>query len=193
MRNLALALLALGLGWMPLAAAADLDRPLILVAKPELQDQLYGSSVLVVTPVGGGQHAGFIVNRPTRITLGSLFPEHGPSQKIVDPVYLGGPIQSQVLFALVERRDNPGGTSFEMMPGLFAAFDADVVDRIIESNPSRTRFVAGLVAWRDGELKDEIKRGVWYVLEPDAALFMRNPDGLWEELVRRSVRLGNTI
>jgi len=193
MRNAALALLAFCLGWIPLAGAADLDRPLILVAKPELQDKFYGSSVLVVTPVGGGQHAGFIVNRPTRITLGSLFPEHGPSQKIVDPVYLGGPSQSKVVFALVQRRDNPGGSSFEMMPGLFAAFDAEVVDRIIESDPSRARFVAGLVAWRAGELKDEIKQGAWYVLEPDAALFMRNPDGLWEELVRRSVRLGNTI
>ena len=63
MRRLAYVLLALTLGWMPRAGAADLGQPLILVAKPELQDKLYGSSVLVVTPVGGGQHAGFIVNR----------------------------------------------------------------------------------------------------------------------------------
>jgi putative transcriptional regulator len=80
-----------------------------------------------------------------------------------------------------------------MMPGLFAAFDAAVVDRIIESEPTRARFVAGLVAWRAGELRDEIKQGAWYVLEPDAALLMRNPDGLWEDLVRRSARISNTI
>jgi putative transcriptional regulator len=193
MRNLATVLLALTLGWMPLAGATDLDRPLILVAKPELQDKLYGATILVVTPVGGGQHAGFIVNRPTQLTLGTIFPEHGPSQKIVDPVYLGGPIQSQMIFALVQRRENPGGNSFEMMPGLFATFDGDVVDRIIETDASHARFVAGLVAWRAGELKDEIKKGAWYVLEPDAALLMRNTDGLWEEMVRRSVRIENTI
>src|SRR5919109_3379953 len=136
MRKLALALFALSLGWTSLAGAADLDKPLILVAKPELRDAVFGSTVLVVTPVGGDQHAGFIVNRPTAITLGNLFPEHGPSQKIVDPVYLGGPIQTQVLFALVQRPTNPGGDSFEMMPGLYAAADGAVIDKIIETDAS---------------------------------------------------------
>lgn len=158
MRNAAAALLAFCLGWTPLAGAADLDKPLILVAKPELQDKLYSASVLVVTPIGGGQHAGFIVNRPTGATLGKVFPDHGPSQKILDPLYLGGPIKSDVIFALVQRPDSPGANSFELMPGLYAAADGEVVDRIIESEPARARFVAGLVAWREGELKDEIKK-----------------------------------
>ena len=181
MRKLAYVLLALALGWMPRAGAADLEKPLILVAKPELQDKLYGSTVLVVTPIGGGQHAGFIVNRPTDATL---------SQKTV---YLGGPIHSEVIFALVPRAENPGGNSFEMMPGLYAAADGEIVDRLIESGPARARFVAGLVAWGADELRDEIKKGAWYVLEPDAALLTRKTDDLWEELVRRSVRLENTI
>src|SRR6266853_1818688 len=51
------------LGWSALAGAADLSRPVILVAKPELRDELYGSSIVVVTPMGGDQHVGFIVNR----------------------------------------------------------------------------------------------------------------------------------
>ena len=34
------------------AQAVDLSNSMILVAKPELVDQLYGSTVLVVTPVG---------------------------------------------------------------------------------------------------------------------------------------------
>jgi putative AlgH/UPF0301 family transcriptional regulator len=184
MRNAAAALLALCLGWTPFAGAADLDKPLILVAKPELQDKLYSSTVLVVTPIGGGQHAGFIVNRPTGATLG---------KKIQDPIYLGGPINSEVIFALVQRPDNPGGDSFEVMPGLYAAADGEVVDRLIDSGRAGTRFVAGLVAWREGELKDEIRKGAWYVLEPDAGLLTRRADVLWEELMRRAVRAENTI
>ena len=93
------------------AQAVDLSKSMILVAKPELVDQLYGSTILVVTPVGGDQHAGFIVNRPTNVTLGQLFPEDGPSRKVVDPVYLGGPLSSQVIFALVERKQTPRGQS----------------------------------------------------------------------------------
>ena len=176
------------------AQAADLSKSMILVAKPEFVDQLYGSTILVVTPVGGDQHAGFIVNRPTNMTLGQLFPQDGPSQKVVDPVYLGGPLSPEVVFALVERKQSPGGRSFELMPGLYAAVDAETVDRIIRTESDHARFVAGLVVWRHGELRAEIKRGAWYVLPPDAHLALRNPSqGLWEELVRVSQLRANSI
>lgn len=171
--------------WSALLHAADLSGPHILVAKPELRDELFGATILVVRPLGGDQHLGFIVNRPTGVTLGKAFPEHGPSQKVADPVYLGGPYDAQVIFALVQRPDSPGGNSLEVLPGLFAAFDGPTVDRIIESESDHARFVAGLVIWRAGELRSQIERGAWYVLEPDAALAMRKPNGLWEELVRR--------
>jgi putative transcriptional regulator len=194
MRKSSLALVAaVLLGWSALAAAADLSKPVILVAKPELRDELYGSSILVVTPLGDDQHVGFIVNRPTGVTLGRLFPEHAASQKVIDPVYLGGPYESQAIFALVQRSNSLGAKSFEVLPGLFAAFDAAVVDRIIESESEHARFVAGIVAWQSGELRSEVEHGAWYVLEPDAALAMRKPDGLWEELVSRSQKMDKTI
>lgn len=186
-------LLAVMLAWSALAHAADPTQPHILVAKPELRDVLYGSSILVVKPIGNDQHVGFIVNRPTRVQLGSVFPEHGPSQKIVDPVYLGGPVGADAIFALVQRPDSPGGNSLEVLPGLYAAFEAPVVDRIIESEADHARFVAGLVVWRPGELESEIKQGAWYVLEPDADTAMRAPEGLWEELVRSSAARKDAI
>jgi putative transcriptional regulator len=173
--------------WSGLAAAADLNRPLILVAKPELRDNLFGSSILVVKPLGNDQHMGFIVNRPTVVTLGKVFPEHGPSQKIVDPVFLGGPLEAQVIFALVQRRESPGGHSLELLPGLFVALDGPIVDRIIEKEADHARFVAGLVAWQAGELASEIEQGAWYVLDADAEIALSKPEGLWEELVRRSL------
>ena len=176
------------------AQAVDLSNSMILVAKPELVDPLYGSAVLVVTPVGGDQHVGFIVNRPTNVTLGELFPEDGPSQKVVDPIYLGGPLNSQVLFALVQRKQSPAGQSFELMPGLYAAVDEETVDGIIRAESDHARFVAGLVVWRRGELSAEIERGAWYVLPPDAHLAVRKPSqGLWEELVRVSKLRANSI
>jgi putative transcriptional regulator len=176
------------------AEAVDLSESMILVARPELVDPLYGSTILVVTPVGGDQHAGFIVNRPSNIKLGQLFPDDGPSQKVVDPVYLGGPLSPQVVFALVQGKQSPGGQSFELMPGLYAAVDEDTVDRIIRSESQHARFVAGLVMWKSGELSAEIERGAWYILPADAHLALQKPSqGLWEELVRVSQLRANSI
>lgn len=181
------------LAWSASLHAADPGETVILVAKRELRDSLYGSSIIVAKPVGSDEHVGFIVNRPTSLTLGTLFPGHAPSRKVRDPVYLGGPVDSQLIFALVQRPESPGTASLQLMPGLFVAFGGETVGRIIEAEPEHARFVAGLVAWRSGELRAEIRRGLWHVLASDAALVMRKPEGLWEELVRRSERTANAI
>jgi putative AlgH/UPF0301 family transcriptional regulator len=74
------------------------------------------------------------------------------------------------------------------------AFDSAVVDRIIESQPTEARFFAGMVLWQPGELAEEVKRGLWYVLDaqPDICL-RKSSDGLWDELVSRAERKDNTI
>jgi putative transcriptional regulator len=175
------------------AAAADIAQPVILVAKPQLTDKLYGATILVARPIGNDQHIGFILNRPTKIKLGQLFPNHAPSLKVPDPVYVGGPINPESIFALVRASKSPGGRSVELMPGMFAVFDGKVVDDVIEHKAGHARFVAGLVGWRTGELRDEVKRGAWFVLDADASLVLRRPEGLWEELVRRAELRANGI
>jgi putative transcriptional regulator len=175
------------------AAATDLTAPVILVAKRQLTDRLYGATILVARPIGQDQHIGFIVNRPTKVTLGELFPQHTPSRKVPDPVFLGGPINSESIFALVQTSKNPGGRSVKLLDNLFAVIDGKLVDDVIEKDPSRARFVAGLVAWRSGELYEEVKRGAWHVLAADSGLVLRKPEGLWEELVRNAELRANGI
>ncbi|MEA3194776.1 MAG: putative transcriptional regulator [Betaproteobacteria bacterium] len=178
---------------LPAHSEEGMEDTMILVAKRQLRDQLYGSTILLVKPLGEDRHVGFIINKPTQMTLGKLFPNHGPSQKVADPVYLGGPFNSQVIFALVNRADSPGGRSVRIAPDLFLAVDSQVVDRIIESEPQHARFFAGMVLWKPGELAEEMKRGLWYTVDARSELVLKKADGLWEELVGRSERKANTI
>jgi putative AlgH/UPF0301 family transcriptional regulator len=191
--TLLITLLALVLA-APLAWAADIGNTALLVAKRNLKDRVYGSSIIISRPIGENRHIGFIVNKPTTLTLGKLFPKHLPSQKVVDPVYLGGPTGPEVIFAMVKARQSPGARSLELTPGLFLAFDSAVVDRIIETQPDQARFLAGMVMWAPNELAEELRRGLWYVLEPQPELLLRkSTDGLWEQLVGRAERKENTI
>jgi putative transcriptional regulator len=176
-----------------LPSRADDAGTMLLVAKRELRDRLYGSTILLARPIGNDRHVGFIVNKPTPTTLGKLFPGHAPSQKVVEPVYLGGPVSPDVIFALVNRSESPGGKSLKLAPDLYLAMESQVVDRIIEAEPDHARFLAGLVVWRPGELESELKRGLWYVLDARADVVLRKSEGLWEELVVRSERKENTI
>src|SRR5207302_2045077 len=74
-----------------------------------------------------------------------------------------------------------------------APLGAGTVDTIIRAEAASARFVAGCVGWQAGELREEIERGAWYVLAPDAGLLSKPADGLWEELVRRSQAAANAI
>lgn len=186
--------LAVIVGVVPARAAEPSDETVILVAKPALRDRLYGATILISKPIGNGQHIGLIVNKPTPMTLGRLFPGHGPSLKVTDPVYLGGPVSTEVIFALVQRDDSPGNRSMQLTPNLFLVLDRDLVDRVIEAEADHARFFAGMVLWRPGELRAELDRGFWYVLDADANLVLRKSTiGMWEELVKRSEQQKNLI
>jgi putative transcriptional regulator len=189
-----LVFLCLLLAPLPLSAAPETSDPLLLVAQPELQSELFGSSILLVKPAPDGGHIGLIINRPTTARLGDLFPEDEPSKKVADPLYLGGPEGYNRVFALVGKQDTAGKDALQMMPGVFLVADGGAIDRVIASDPEHARFFLGMVTWQPGQLDDEIERGMWFVDQADPKLILeKKTDGLWEELVRRSEAKAHSI
>jgi len=159
------------------------DDAVVLVANPELADPVYTHTVLLATPMEGGGYIGVIVNRPTTQSLASLFPEHAPSREVRDPVYFGGPVLTQIIFALVHSDQSPGEGTLKMSNGLFLAIKETTIDHVIENTPNDAHYFVGTVMWQPGELQSEIKRGVWSVIDPDTSVvFDRNPEKLWEHL-----------
>lgn len=171
----------------PAGATEPVDEPVILVAKPALlPDRLYGATILIAMPIGNDQHIGFIVNKPMPITLGSLFPNHEPSQKITEPVYLGGPVNTRMINVLVRHGDSLGQSAMQITPDLYLVMESEAVDRVIERGADHARFFAGLVVWAPGELRTEIERGFWYTHKADSSLVLRkSTEGMWEELLRQ--------
>ncbi|MDX1374288.1 MAG: YqgE/AlgH family protein [Burkholderiales bacterium] len=164
------------------AHAQDLDKPMLLVAAPDLQGP-YSRTTLLVVPLDG-QHFGFILNRATQVKLATLFPEHAPSAKVTDPVYVGGPEHSNEVFAVVPH--DPGGPSLRLFGDVFLTAHAPMVDQIIEQTPNEARYFVGFVGWQPGELAAELEKGYWYVSDPDPALvFTKDANGMWESQMKR--------
>jgi len=173
-----------------LAAAQSADEAVILVAHPGFRDLEYRQTVLIAAPSPSGGHVGVILNRPTRRSLGSLFPEHEPSRKVMDPVFYGGPFSRGALVALVRAEHAPGSGSVLLMKNLYLTFRANTIDHVIETTPNEARYFVGFVNWRPGELKTEIDRGLWSVTGADLDLiFRKDTEGLWEELLQQSRRI----
>jgi putative transcriptional regulator len=173
----------------PVLAQAQ-DDAVILVAHPAFRDLEYRQTVLIAAPVPNGGHVGVILNRPTKRSLGSPFPEHEPSKKVLDPVFYGGPFSRGALVALVKADKAPGQGSVLLMKDLYLAFRANTIDHVIETTPNEARYFVGYVGWRPGELKSEIDRGLWSVLGAEMdTIFRKDTEGLWDELLQSSRRI----
>jgi putative transcriptional regulator len=191
MPNAARILLALALLVCAASSAqAQENEAMILVAHPSLRDFDYRQTVLIAAPAPNGGHVGVIINKPTRASLGSLFPEHEPSKKVIDPVYYGGPFSRGALVAIVRTEAAPGAGTLPLLKNLYMAFRANTIDQIIESKPNEARYYVGYVGWRPGELKGEVERGLWSVLGADTdVIFRKDMEGLWEELLQQTKRI----
>ena len=174
---------------LPAFAQAE-GEAVILIAHPAFRDLEYRQTVLIAAPAPNGGHVGVILNRPTRRSLGSLFPEHEPSKKVADPVYYGGPFSRGALVALVRSDSAPGAGSVLLMKNLYLAFRANTIDHVIETTPNEARYFVGYVGWRPGELRSEIDRGLWSVQGADLdTIFRKDTEGLWDELLQQSKRI----
>jgi len=189
MKKILNAVLALGALLLPAVAAlgqsAEANNPFLLVATAQLNESSFRRTVILSLPINGDRHIGIIVNRPSRRTLAELFPEHGPSKQVTEPVFFGGPMSQRAIFALVRSAENPGRGALRITDGLFLAMTASTVDRIIEQTPQQARFYIGDVIWRPGELRDELGDGYWHVMDVDPdLLFRKDTQALWDELSR---------
>jgi putative transcriptional regulator len=109
---------------------------------------------------------------------------------VLDPVFYGGPFSRGALVALVRADQAPGAGSVLLMRNLYLAFRANTIDHVIETTPNEARYFVGYVGWRPGELKSEIERGLWSIINAEVdTIFRKDTDGLWEELLQQTRRI----
>jgi putative transcriptional regulator len=177
-RIFAAALLLLAAG----SARAQLDKPALIIASPAAQG-VYAGAVMVVVPAQQG-HIGFLLNGPAPITVGAAFPDEPAMAKLVNPIWLGGPLATDSMYAMV--RHDPGEGALRLFGDVFVALSGESVDRVALEWPGEARFFAGFAAWPAGELAEQVRDGDWLVTEPEALqVFSAQPGELWPELIKK--------
>lgn len=183
--SLHVALIAL----LALAASASAQAPskaVFLVARPGMPDPNFRETVvLIVQAEGGGEATGVIINRPTNRSLAELLPIER-FEAFTDPIFFGGPVAQQGLFALFQS-DKYSGAAIPIMAGVWLAILPDSVDALLGKPPARIRFFSGYSGWAPGQLQGELDRGDWLVVDADAkAPFLKDTSRLWPDMVRKA-------
>lgn len=189
-RRLALAVIAAAALISPFASQAQQadDRAFLLVAHPALPDPNFARSVVVVVRIDEGGPLGVILNRPTTVALGTLYPDRPEVAERADVVYFGGPVQPDaLLFAFRSATRPPQGML--VAEDIYISGYSGVLEELLKhpEHAAEQRFFAGYSGWSSGQLEAEIEQGGWYVLPLDlAAIFRMNPHTMYDELLTRA-------
>ena len=168
------------------AQAQAPSKAVFLVARPGMPDPNFRETVvLAVQTEGGGQATGVIINRPTDRSLADILPGERFS-RFTDPIFFGGPVAQQGLFALFES-EKYSGAALPMLPEVWFAVLPDSVDGLVSKPPAKIRFFSGYAGWGPGQLQGELDRGDWLVTDADPkTIFLKDTSGLWQDMVRRA-------
>lgn len=180
----------------PVAGAMPSLAGQLLVATPELDDPNFSHTLVYMVQHDAGGAVGVVINRvlgagPLGKLLEGLGVEEGSDSTAEIRVHYGGPVEpgrGVVLHSPDYRQDDP-----LVVDDLAAfSFSLDALRDIAQGRgPRHSLFALGYAGWAPDQLEEEIARGSWFTIEPDAALlFDEAIDTKWQRaLARRGVDL----
>jgi putative transcriptional regulator len=155
----------------------------LLVASPSLLDPNFRRAVVLVTEHNDEGAAGLVLNRPSPVGVASAVPQLEALVDDDEPVWVGGPVQTDAVLVLGEFLDPDDAA----VP-LFDALGFPSLEEPEEIVPAtiRRRVFAGYAGWGAGQLEAEVANEDW-ILEPANAddAFTAEPDELWRDVLRR--------
>ena len=186
---LLVSLLAVFLGSPAHAAQKNKGQVDLLVARNEVQDPYFHHSVILMLPETQAQIVvGLIINKPTRTTVGKLFPDTPELQGRTESAYFGGPVDIRTP-SIVFRSSTAPENAIRLYGKVYLTFDSDLIIKAFQGpqSGSGTRLFLGRAQWAPGQLQNEIQRGSWYRIQADGdPVFSSHPENLWPTLHSRA-------
>lgn len=178
----------------PLVASArgakkDENQVVFLVARRQVQDPYFYHSVVLMLPsVKSPLIVGLIVNKPTRMDLGELFPQTPAFKNRTDHAFFGGPVDVGVVSVAFHSQKAPEH-AFHVYGDVYLTFDSNLISSVFQNPHSgfRLRLFLGRSQWGHGQLQNEMREGGWYQLRAAGSLiFSTEPQNLWRMLYNRA-------
>ncbi len=140
-----------------------------LIAMPGMVGDTFSGTVIYLCEHTENGALGLVINKPIDIKLKKLFEK---VELVLDrgdisdnPVFFGGPVQTERGFVLHERLDEQGGhysSSLKIPGGLEMTTSKDVLEALSHgAGPKRVLVTLGYSGWGAGQLEDEMGRNNW--------------------------------
>ncbi len=157
-----------------------------LIAMPGMVDGNFAGSVIYLCEHTEKGALGLVINKPIDIKLKNLFEKVElplTREDLADePVYFGGPVQTERGFVLHERISGEAGegthynSSLQIPGGLEMTTSKDVLEALsIGAGPKKILVTLGYSGWGAGQLEDEMSRNGWINVGAEPAIIFDTP------------------
>jgi len=156
----------------------------LLLASPTLQDPNFSRTVVLIGVHSEDGAMGVVLNRPSTVAVGDAVPQLQDAEDALEPVYVGGPVQSGSVVFLAEFLDPaPAGLLVLGRIG-FPSPEASIEE--LAQATARRRVFAGHAGWGRGQLDAELAGGDW-IAHPAGPedIFSGSPEELWSAVLTR--------
>ena len=168
-------------------AQSPVEKGVLLVASPTMDDPNFRQTVILVLEHGSEGTLGLVLNRSTNVLLSEALPDLTVLKGTSYRLFAGGPVQPTLLLLLFRLKEPPADAR-SVFDGVYVGGTLRVLERIItQAEPTETfRAFAGYAGWAPQQLKDEMLQGAWAVLPPDSTgIFDKDPATLWQDCLSR--------
>jgi putative transcriptional regulator len=155
-----------------------------LIAMPGMGDDTFAGTVVYLCEHTEKGALGLVINKPIDIKLKNLFEKVDLAldrdELAEQPVYFGGPVQTERGFVLHEKighDDGAGYSSTLSIPGgLEMTTSKDVLEALaLGSGPKKVLVTLGYSGWTAGQLEDELGRNGWLTVDADPKVIFDTP------------------
>ncbi len=166
----------------------DLAVGKILVTPHDAPDPLFAESVIVLVRYNETGALGLMVNKRSTVPVSRALRGVTGAAKHSDPVFVGGPVELDTIFALARAPVRPEGAA-EVFGNIHFISSRAALEKALSgaTNPSGLRIYAGYCGWGPHQLENEMRLGGWYIFDRNEDLtFDADPATLWPRLEKKT-------
>ncbi|MEO7235723.1 MAG: YqgE/AlgH family protein [Lapillicoccus sp.] len=159
----------------------------LLVAAPQVEEQTFRRSVVLVLHHDENGAQGVILNRPIDADIDAVLPGWKSVATTPQTMFQGGPVELDSAIGLVTvPGDAPEPMGVKPLFGGLGLVDLDAPPALVAAEVAGMRIFVGYAGWSPGQLELEIRRGDWYVVTSEARdAFSSAPESLWSDVLAR--------
>jgi putative transcriptional regulator len=160
-----------------------------LIAMPGLEDPNFFRTVTYVCEHSEQGTMGIVVNRPMELQLGAMLEQLdirvADPGKASQPIYIGGPVQTDRGFVLHNGLQSWDST-LQITEGISVTTSRDILEAIaLGEGPDASLIALGYAGWSSGQLEHEMVANAWLSGPANDEILFQLPSGeRWQAAAR---------